>query len=348
MKKKGIFKLIGLLKRVIFRNPFKLNYFVTYRCNSRCKICNIWKSYKNTGEIELDIQEVRSLFQSLKGRIFWINLTGGEPFLRDDISEIVTEAVKIVNPLILNIPTNGLLPDKAYDFSNRLKRRLKEIENTNIIVSVSIDSLGRKDDDLRGIDGAFEKAIETFRILSSSGIMEVYFQVNVSGYNISEIEQILSGVSDYGRYVITFAHRADLYKNEQTKMTADIYRDEIIRFVENFLKSMKIRDIHSVMTNLYIRGMKDFLLNNKAPVRCAALRSTITIDPYGNLLSCPYKTEPLENIRNYGMDPFRLILTEERISDIRRQNMDCNICWQNCEAIPSIIFQPFIYMQNLL
>lgn len=341
-------KAAGLLNRIIFANPFKLNYFVTYRCNSRCKICNIWKGYNNTGEKELDIQEIRGLFQSLRGKIFWINLTGGEPFLRDDISEIVTEAIKTVNPLILNIPTNGLLPERIQDFADRLKKSLKGAGRTNIIVSVSIDSLGRKNDELRGIDGAFEKAIETHRILSSSGLMEVYFQLNVSGYNISNIEQILSGISEYGSYVITFAHRADLYKNEQSRMTVDFHRDEIIRFINNFLKTLKTRDLHSVVTKLYFKGMRDFLLNGKAPVGCAALRSTITLDPYGNLLSCPYKTEPLGNIKKYGMDPFRLVLTEERISDIRRQNMNCNICWQNCEAIPSLMLQPLICLKKLI
>ncbi len=347
MKREAI-KAAGLLNRILFRKFFKLNYFVTYRCNSRCRICNIWKGCNKTGEKELGIQEIRSLFQSLRGRIFWINLTGGEPFLRDDISEIVTEAIRIVNPLILNIPTNGLLPGKVRDFVDGLKRNGKWTGGTKIIMSVSVDELGEKDDELRGVRGAFEKALETHRILSSSGLVLVYFQVNISGYNISDIERILDSIPEYGRYVITFAHRADLYRNDESRMTADFHRDEIIRFIDNFLKTLKTRDLHSAVTKLYFKGMRDFLLNGKAPVRCAALRSTMTIDPYGNLLPCPYKTGAAGNIRNYDMDPFRLVLTEEKISDIRSQNENCNMCWQNCEAIPSLMNEPFYTLKCVL
>ncbi|MGC8928618.1 MAG: hypothetical protein ACP5QK_11935, partial [Myxococcota bacterium] len=166
-------------------------------------------------------------------------------------------------------------------------------------------------DKIRGIDGAFKRAIESFNILSSSEMIKCYFQITISGYNIFVIEDILSTLSLYGHCVITFAHKLDLYKNADEDMTVENYKREIINFINKFCKNNKIRELPSIVTVLYLKGMKYFLVNGRLPVRCASLRSTITIDPFGNILTCPYKTTPVVNLEDYEFDPFKMLLTEK-------------------------------------
>ena len=69
-------------KRVEF--PYKLKIAETYRCQSRCIHCNIWKK-KPINELTLD--EIQTFFKK-SNKFSWIDLTGGEVTLRDDFVDI--------------------------------------------------------------------------------------------------------------------------------------------------------------------------------------------------------------------------------------------------------------------
>ena len=79
--------------------PINLTFSVTNVCQSRCKTCNIWEIYRNQPEKrheELTLEEIEKIFQSM-GHIYVFNISGGEPFLRSDIKEIIAIAKKVRN-----------------------------------------------------------------------------------------------------------------------------------------------------------------------------------------------------------------------------------------------------------
>ncbi len=119
-------KLMGekLPKRIIF--------FVTSRCNLRCKHCFYIPNISPTQEISLI--EIRRMASSAKNRLKQIIITGGEPFLRDDLYEI---ALSFVNNgcQMINIDSNGTLPLKVESF---LKKFLKETRAT-LVFQISLD-----------------------------------------------------------------------------------------------------------------------------------------------------------------------------------------------------------------
>jgi molybdenum cofactor biosynthesis enzyme MoaA len=128
----------NVLKAKLKGRPYKLNYAVTYRCNARCKICNTWKKYVDSPENqkeELKLDEIDSIFRNFD--LTWISLTGGEPFLRNDLPDIAA-IIYTHNPHIhlLTIPTNGSLPDTIF---GSVERILEETEIPNMVVSVSLD-----------------------------------------------------------------------------------------------------------------------------------------------------------------------------------------------------------------
>ena len=74
--------------------PFKLNFAITWRCNLKCKMCNIWMK-ESSNELKLDeIEE----FVEKSPYFSWVSLTGGEPFIRMDFVDIV-KAFKRHSPL---------------------------------------------------------------------------------------------------------------------------------------------------------------------------------------------------------------------------------------------------------
>src|SRR3972149_1169181 len=88
--------------------PISYTVSLTYRCNSRCKTCNIYSRNSD----ELSVEEYERAFLSIGKSPHWITFSGGEPFLRRDIADICIKAYELCSPRIINIPTNGILSDK--------------------------------------------------------------------------------------------------------------------------------------------------------------------------------------------------------------------------------------------
>ncbi|EKD42897.1 MAG: radical SAM protein, partial [uncultured bacterium] len=114
---------------------------LTYNCNARCNMCDIWK-IKNSPELTLE--DVSKLPSSLRD----VNLSGGEPFLRRDLPEIVAAVRKACPKARMVISTNGFLTpviDKAMD-------KILQIA-PDIGVAISIDGIGEMHNTVRGIPG---------------------------------------------------------------------------------------------------------------------------------------------------------------------------------------------------
>jgi MoaA/NifB/PqqE/SkfB family radical SAM enzyme len=141
------------------------NFAVTGRCNGRCTMCNIWKIEPPE---DPPIEKISQFFH--KNRNFlknlqFIQLTGGEPFLRTDLPEIADIVNDVAPKCMIWIPTNGLLPRKIYDIMSRM---LKLVDAYRIGVTVSLDGEGEMHDVQRGIDGSYKKAIKTLANLGGA------------------------------------------------------------------------------------------------------------------------------------------------------------------------------------
>src|SRR4030042_892800 len=85
--------------------PLSIVVSVSYRCNSRCVTCDVWRKPND----DLTVEEWRQVFRSIGHAPYYVTFTGGEPFLRRDIVALVRVAWEECRPAILTIPTNGIL-----------------------------------------------------------------------------------------------------------------------------------------------------------------------------------------------------------------------------------------------
>lgn len=132
--------------------PTDASIILTYRCPMRCVMCNIWKNPTDKKE-ELKASDLRS-FPKLK----FINLTGGEPFIREDLDEIVEECYKHTDRIVIS--TSGWFQDRVIALAKKFP---------NIGIRISIEGLAEKNDELRGRQGTFDKAIKTLKTFSEYG-----------------------------------------------------------------------------------------------------------------------------------------------------------------------------------
>ena len=142
-------------KRIL---PEYVTFFVTNRCNCRCKHCFFWKELNKTKD-ELTLEEIRRISKSM-GRFSVLSLTGGEPFLRKDLFEIIKAFYANNKIKHLVLPTNGTI-----DARGLAEKVLKECPKLKVRIFVSMDDIGEKHDKIRNLKGVFSNAITNFKRL---------------------------------------------------------------------------------------------------------------------------------------------------------------------------------------
>jgi MoaA/NifB/PqqE/SkfB family radical SAM enzyme len=162
--------------------PMNLTFSVSYRCNSRCLTCNVWKKRVQ----DFTLEEYERTFAHLGRAPFWLTFSGGEPFLRPDLIDIVLASYRRCRPGIINIPTNGLLVDRVVAGVERLAR---EAPRAKIVINLSLDGIGEEHDRLRGVPGNYAKlraSYDGLRALKAKnltiGIHSVISQHNVERF----------------------------------------------------------------------------------------------------------------------------------------------------------------------
>lgn len=333
MKKKH--SLAYAIVRTRMRNkPYKLNYAVTYSCNARCKVCSIWKKYLLSPEKakeELNLAEIDSIFRNFD--LSWLSLTGGEPFLRKDLSKIV-ELAEAHNPHLnlLTIPTNGSLPDRVV---KTVESILEETKISNIVATVSLDGDEPLHDYLRGVKGLWKKALETYSSLHSleNDRFTVLVEFAVSQHNAGYLKNALDSfnVKDYTRVVLTAAHPSYFYGTENSKLHTESSAAQVDEFLSS--NSMKMDNF---LSYIYTRLLKKYLLRGPIPLSCVSGRSSFFLDPYGFLYPCISMDRPLGNLRKFSLS--QLLQSKEAASIVEQiRRRECPRCWTPCEAYQTIL-----------
>ena len=134
----------------------KLNgtVIVTYRCNARCSMCNRYKAPSKPEE-EISIETIKKL-----PKMYFTNITGGEPFIRTDLKDIVRELYKKSDRIVIS--TNGFFTDRIVDLCR---------EFPDIGIRISIEGLEETNNKIRGLENGFQRGYSTLKQLVDMGYM---------------------------------------------------------------------------------------------------------------------------------------------------------------------------------
>jgi len=340
--------------RVLRKELYGINFAVTYMCNHRCKTCNIWRVYsQEPGALsgELTTSEVSTMVEKLPSSIMYVQLTGGEPTLRNDLSEIVKRLCTRKSLASVGMPTNGFVP-------SRIESQVAEVlgseewgrSKTRWTISVSVDGLREAHDKLRGVEGAFDNAMKTYDILSqiaeTESRIDVSVGVTVSSLNLSEVMPFLRHLKEGNfKYGATFALDSDYYRLDGNSISPTSHSEAefLMRNLDEFATSMSYTSVR------YLWGLSKYLSNTEKQVMpCSALLSQCTIDPYGNVKPCIPWECLVGNLREFDYDLTEL-LKSRRAREKRREiaGGKCPNCWTICEAAYTITTNTFRNPANL-
>jgi MoaA/NifB/PqqE/SkfB family radical SAM enzyme len=132
--------------------------FVTSRCNARCKMCFNWRTLESPST-DLELDEIRALARTTP-ELIQLTLSGGEPFLRDDLVEIIEAFHQNTGVSQITLPTNAILTDRI---AAAVPEILDRFPRLSVNLDLSIDGVGADHDEIRGRPAAYEQVLKTYR-----------------------------------------------------------------------------------------------------------------------------------------------------------------------------------------
>lgn len=314
--------------------PITLTFSVTNRCQSRCLTCKIWEFHQHHPEKakeELDLDEIKKIFLSI-GHIFFFNVSGGEPFLREDLVEIIELACRYLTPRVIHIPTNGLLSKRIETMSDQIAQTVyKYNPHVPFTIKPSIDGIGEKHDRIRGVKGNFKKLLVTIDKLKAlekkHPNLHLELGTVISMANINDLDEIADFVHSLGveSYRNEIAEQREEFFNLDDPITPSpgIYK----KLMESFSKKIKKhlyhkRDLAKMTESLrlvYYQLVSRTLKEKRQVIPCYAGISNIHLTPYGDIWPCCVLgyAKPMGNLRKMDYD-FNALWNSPQAEEVRK------------------------------
>ncbi|MBW1785010.1 MAG: radical SAM protein [Deltaproteobacteria bacterium] len=352
----------GLLKP---GNPLTLTYSVTAACQSKCKTCNIglqYQAHPERKEADLRLDEIEKIFKSLE-HIYFFNISGGEPFLRKDLPDIIDLACKYLRPGIIHIPTNAIASRAIRDLTVQCLEVMRRHDpKLPLTVKPSIDGIGRMHDEIRGVKGNFAQLEKTIAYLKE--VEATYFNFHlelgtvVSRFNMGRLSEIEDYVHSLGvqSYRNEIAEQRAEFFNLQDPITPDA--ETYARLIHGFKKKIlsgisKKRELTQV-TEAFRLAYYDLAVRilgeGRQVIPCYGGISNVHINFDGEVWPCCVLgySRPLGFLRESDYD-FQQVWQSDRARSVRKyikdRNCACplaNQAYSNILCSPLYLFKTFI------
>ncbi|MDE5813591.1 MAG: radical SAM protein [Muribaculaceae bacterium] len=293
---------------------------VTYRCPMRCKMCDIWNNPTRKDE-----EFKPALLKKLPDNLRSINITGGEPFVRDDIEEIVE---------ILRTKTKRIVFSTSGFFSDKIIALAKKYPDVGY--RISIEGLSCKNDELRGRQGGFDKGLSTLLELKRMGIKDIGFGITVSNNNSEDMLNLYELNKNLGMEFATASFHNSFYFHKYDNKVTN--KDEVCaNFDELIQRLMKENNPKSWFRAFFNLGLINYVQGGRRMLPCEAGQENFFVDPFGNVLPCNGMEEKcwFDTMGNLHDQTFDEIWNGEKAKAVREKVANCpKSCWMVGSASP--------------
>ncbi len=316
--------------------PTRVVMDLTRRCNLRCEMCNTWRIEPAH---ELDPGEIRRVLGRLP-RLTWLDLTGGEPFLRADIAEVFDAVLDAAPALrVLHFPTNGWFGERTVEVARQVRRRRPEVA---LIITVSVDGPRDVHDRLRGRAGSFDRALATYRALEAIEGVETYIGTTVTASSEATLPALgqalrdeLPGFSPSSWHWNWLQISPHFFANGH--LDALPRGDGLVR--AHLERRGLPRNLVDLMELVFLLNLEFYRRGEPSGIVCQALRSTLFLSPEGDVYPCHVYDRPLGNVLQTDI---QTLWRSDEVKAARRdiERLACGGCFTPCEAYPALAGAP--------
>lgn len=298
---------------------------ITYQCNSRCVMCNIWKDQSKP---TISVDEYKKLPATLR----YVNISGGEPFLNPNIVEIVKIVSETCPKANIVISSNGFATELII---SKMKEILKI--NPDIGVSLSLDGVGEKHEEVRRIPNGFQKVMNTLKELQGLGITNLRLGFTAGDYNIEHLSKVYELSKQLGvQMTLAAVHNSESYFQIDTNKI-----DRFDEFKKQFNYVIK-KELKSFNPKRWLRayftyGLLQYVMTGKRILPSFVGKASFYIDPRGDVVPSDVSVEKMGNISDY--DNFDQLMQSEQAQKVITENQEDT--WMICTVRAAIKKHPF-------
>ncbi len=299
--------------------PKEICIILTYRCNAKCNMCDVWH-YPTKANDEITIEDIKKLPSGLR----FINVTGGEPFIRRDIEDII----KVIRPKTerIVISTNGFFTDRIVALCEKYP---------DLGIRISTEGLQKTNDAIRKIPGGFDRTLRTLLTLRRMGIRDIGFGMTVQDMNCKDLLPLyeLSDALGYEFATATLHNSHYFHKLDNAINDKDMVCSEFSKLITELLKSNSVKKWFRAYFNY---GLMNYIYGGKRFLPCEMGTESCFVDPSGDVLACNGMDEkiPMGNIKEQTFDE---IWNSTQADKVRNMVKTCQKqCWMVGNAVPVI------------
>jgi len=335
-------------------------FFVTSVCNAKCRTCFYWEELNQRGDLTWD--EIKRLSETMpRFPDFW--LSGGEPMLRRELTDIIH--LFYVNNGIrwVNLPTNGLLPERTAEWVARICRENPEL---HLDLNVAMDGLGEMQDSIRAVPGNFKKTLQTLEAIQPCRRDFPNLRVNINTVICAENFDSVLDIADFvkqncrvdGHYFNIIRGNAPEpgLKRIPTERLPALYKELEKVYAYYAPTILKRTDgLKRDLAEVYYQGTLAFhnrvqLENIESPhpwpMPCTAGETAIVIDYNGDVRACELRGK-LANLREFGCDFAKFWETQTRRNELDAIVHDQCWCTHVCFIHDSLRYSPKVLLYDI-
>ena len=308
--------------------PVNITVSGSYRCNSRCKTCNVWLLPND----DMTVPEWDRTFDSLGRAPYWFTFSGGEPTLRKDLPDMVASAYRHCRPGIINIPTNGI---QQKIIPGSVERVLQVAPKSEVIINLSLDGVGLKHDEIRGVRNNWDRAIATYASLKE--LQKRYSHLTlgihtvISNFNVDSFPDLCEYVQRELKpdsYITEIAEERVELDTVGLGITPTAERYTVA--IDSLLESMRdqqltgLAEVTQAFRRQYYEIVKRTLREQRQVIPCMAGVASAQIAPNGDVWTCCVRAESMGNLREHDYD-FGSVWRTGKADQLRRsiKNREC-------------------------
>jgi len=298
--------------------PVNVTISANYRCNFKCLTCNVY----DRKVTELTTEEWTRVFESMGPTPTWMTFSGGEPFLRGDLPDIILAATRICQPAVVNIPTNGWFTKRIVAGVDRI---CKGSPDTQVVINLSMDHhIPERHDVIRAAEGSYVRLLATLAGLRALNLpnLTVGIHTVVSNQNEDDFPAIARGLSSLGAdsYIAEPAEEREELQTIGTGITPRASRfgeaAAAVLEVEKGADGMVARMARSLRSEYYDRVTRFLDGDEGAMPVCHAGFISVHIVADGDVWSCCVLSRSFGNLRDADFD-FKKVWFGEEAEEFR-------------------------------